>query len=105
MTGPIVSAFLVAGAALLLLAAVGVHRMPDVYTRMHAATKAPSLATLLLLAGAVVHFWTVATTVQALAIAGVLFLTLPVAVHLVGRAVYRAPPSEGEGPREREDGR
>lgn len=41
------------GVFFLLISAIGLHRMPDTLTRMHAATKASTLGTLLVIAGAV----------------------------------------------------
>lgn len=78
------------GAVLILLASVGVVRMPDLFTRMHAATKASSLGALLLLGGVALYFDRFAVTSRAVAIVIFLFLTLPVAAHLLGRAAYRA---------------
>lgn len=81
---------MVAGAAWALIAAVGVLRFDDVYSRMHAATKAPTLGLLLVLAGAALHLrgW----QAPKVALVGVLvFLTAPVGAHLIGRAVHRSP--------------
>lgn len=80
---------LVVGALLLLIAAIGVVRMPDVFLRMSAVSKASSLgAGLMLLAAAI---WQAEFSVIARAVAAILFLflTAPVASHLIGRAAYR----------------
>jgi len=77
------------GAVFVALAAVGITRLPDFYTRIHAASKSASLGLGLLLAGAAWHFQTTATTVRALAVIGFIFLTTPIATHLVARAAYR----------------
>jgi multicomponent Na+:H+ antiporter subunit G len=84
----IVSAVLaIAGAALVALAGVGVVRFPDLYARMHAATKAPTMGFLLIAAAAAVALGE-ARAKLALAVALIL-VTAPVAAHLVGRAAYR----------------
>jgi multicomponent Na+:H+ antiporter subunit G len=83
-------AFIIIGATFSLIAAVGILRLPDLYTRMHAASKAGTVGSgLLLLAIALVAF-DVAVILRALA--GVLFLllTAPVAAHLLARAAYSA---------------
>ena len=54
----LVAALTVSGAAFSLIAAIGLNRLPDVYTRMHAASKAGTVGSgLLLLAWAFIR-WT-----------------------------------------------
>jgi len=76
------------GAFFVFSAALGLVRMPDVYLRMHAATKAGTLGSGLLLVG--VAIWSGEPDVVLRALAAVLFLviTAPVAAHLLGRAAY-----------------
>jgi multicomponent Na+:H+ antiporter subunit G len=76
------------GATFTLLAGVGVLRFPDALSRMHAATKATTLGFLLIVAGAVVQL-SGGSTKLGFAV-GLVFLTAPVAAHLVGRSTYRA---------------
>jgi multicomponent Na+:H+ antiporter subunit G len=79
---------LVAGGAVMLLAGVGVVRMPDLFSRMQAATKASSLGVgCLVLAGAV-HFGDLAVAARAVLVIAFVFLTAPVAAHLIARAAY-----------------
>jgi multicomponent Na+:H+ antiporter subunit G len=80
---------LVLGASFSLVAALGVWRLPDLYTRMHAASKAGAVGGgLVLLAVAVLSF---DAGVALRAIMGIVFLllTTPVAAHLLARASYR----------------
>ncbi|MEQ9638307.1 MAG: monovalent cation/H(+) antiporter subunit G [Devosia marina] len=81
-------ALLVLGAAFTLLAAVGVVRLPDLYTRMHAASKAGAVGGGLILLAVAVLSQDAAVSVRA--IIGVMFvlLTTPVAAHLLARASY-----------------
>ena len=82
--------FMVLGAAFALLAAAGVLRFPDVFSRMHAQSKATTLGVLLVVLGASLRV-EVRTGVAHLVLVAVLQLvTAPVASHLVGRAAYRA---------------
>jgi multicomponent Na+:H+ antiporter subunit G len=81
---------MVIGAVFSLLAAVGVLRLPDLYTRMHAASKAGVVG-----AGLVLLALALASgdgPVMLRAILGILFLllTTPVSAHLLARAAYRA---------------
>jgi multicomponent Na+:H+ antiporter subunit G len=88
MTEWITAASLVVGSAFLLLAAVGVVRMPDVFTRMQAATKAASLGVATVLLGAAVHFGEVGITSRVLGTIVFVFLTTPVGAHMIARAAY-----------------
>jgi multicomponent Na+:H+ antiporter subunit G len=76
------------GAMFTLLAGIGVVRFPDALSRMHAATKATTLGLLLIVLGAEFHI-SAGSAKLALAVA-LVFLTTPVAAHLVGRSAYRA---------------
>lgn len=70
--------------------ALGLIRLPDVYTRTHAASKSSTLGVLSVLLGTFVHFWFnegIFNTQMVIAIA-FLFITQPVAGHLIGRASY-----------------
>jgi multicomponent Na+:H+ antiporter subunit G len=83
------AALLVLGAAFMALGAVGLVRLPDVYMRMSASSKAATLGASLALLGAAVHFGTAAVAGRAVVIVAFLFLTAPVAAHAIGRAGYR----------------
>jgi len=67
-------------------------KLPDVYTRSHAATKSSTLAVLACLLGAFIYFWVHDGYVSIRLILGIIFvfITAPVAGHLVCRAAYRA---------------
>lgn len=79
---------LVLGAFLMLLAAVGLVRMPDIFLRMSAATKASTLGAGFLLLGAALYFEDLGTTSRAIATIFFLFITAPVAAHRIARAAY-----------------
>lgn len=78
---------MVAGVALLLVAAIGVARLPDPLQRMHSSTKAGTLGTALILLG-VLFADRNASPVTGLLTIGFLLLTLPVGAQLLGRASY-----------------
>ena len=80
---------LLLGAVFSLIAAIGVVRLPDLFTRMHAASKAgPVGAGLVLIAVAVVS-GDVGVALRAIVGFVFLLLTTPVAAHLLARASYR----------------
>lgn len=79
---------LVAGALFMVVAAIGILRMPDIFLRMSATTKAATLGVGLILVAAVLFFDDLAITSRAIATIVFLFLTAPVAAHILGRAAY-----------------
>jgi multicomponent Na+:H+ antiporter subunit G len=76
------------GALFVLLAGIGILRMPDTYLRMAVTTKAATLGVGLLLGAAAVYFYDLSTTTRVLAIIVFILLTAPVGAHLMGRASY-----------------
>jgi len=82
--------FISIGSVLCLIAAVGMLRLPDTLIRMHAATKAGTLGAGLILAGAALYFAELGLVLRALLTLMFIFLTAPVAAHLIGRAAYRS---------------
>src|SRR5688572_126304 len=78
------------GAALALLAGVGVLRMPDVFTRMQASTKASTLGLGCLLIALAIRYPETAVVVRAAAIATFMMLTTAVAAHVIARAAARS---------------
>jgi len=76
------------GTLLILLAAIGFLRMPDFYLRLSVTTKAATLGVGLLAGAAAVYFAEVSVVSRVLAIILFLFLTAPVAAHMIGRTAY-----------------
>lgn len=89
------------GAIISVVSAFGMIRLPDVYTRSHAATKSATLSVLACLLGAFIYFWVHDGFVSIRLILGIIFvfITAPVSGHLVCRAAYRSrvPLAEGSG--------
>lgn len=79
---------ILAGVFFVLLAGIGLVRMPDMFLRMSAATKASTLGLGLILLGTAVYFNELTVTSRALAIILFMFLTAPVSAHMIGRAGY-----------------
>lgn len=81
---------LVLGGVLCFVAALGVLRMPDVYIRMHASTKAGTLGVLLVVLALVFVGADAGVVSKGLAVVAFVLLTAPIGAHLIGRAAYRA---------------
>ncbi|TAH51237.1 MAG: monovalent cation/H(+) antiporter subunit G [Betaproteobacteria bacterium] len=74
------------GATILLIAALGLVRLPDALSRQHAGTKAVTLAVLSFALGIGLLAWDSAWTWRLILLALVLMLTLPLASHALARA-------------------
>jgi multicomponent Na+:H+ antiporter subunit G len=85
-----VAVLLLTGVTLSLVAGIGILRFPDLYSRMHAATKPSTLGLLLVLAGAALRMADPGDVVELALVAAFQLLTAPVAAHMVGRAAYRS---------------
>ena len=93
----IVGIFLLAGAGFVLIAAIGIVRLPDLLTRMHASTKAGTLGALLVLVGLAFHQGSGEVVSKVVATALFLLLTAPIAAHMIGRAHARLMDKLGNG--------
>lgn len=80
--------FLFCGSFFTLIAAYGLVRLPDVYTRMHATAKSGTLGVGCLLTGAAIHFNQTGITTRSILVIIFLFFTIPVATHIIARAAY-----------------
>ena len=83
ITGSIITLI---GSLFLLLAAVGIIRMPDVYNRIQTGTKATTFGSILSLSGLLfIHpDWTGKIVI----LIGFVFLTNPISSHVLARASY-----------------
>jgi multicomponent Na+:H+ antiporter subunit G len=84
------AALIILGATLALLAGIGVLRMPDVFTRMQASTKASTLGLGCMLAGAALRNPEFSFVVRAGSIIAFMLLTTAVAAHVIARAAARS---------------
>lgn len=86
----LVGLMLVVGAFFALVASIGLLRLPDVYMRMHAGSKAGTLGSGVMLLALAIYAGDLSIVTRA--IAGIVFflLTAPVAAHLLAKAAYAA---------------
>lgn len=85
----IIIVLLLGGSVLSLTAAIGLVRLPDVFTRMHASTKAGTLGVEFIMFALMLHAWDTGVTVKAAAVILFILITAPVAAHMLGRTAYR----------------
>ena len=84
----IAGVLILVGAIFALIAGIGLVRLPDFYVRMHAATKAGVLAAGLVLVAVAVEARMLEITARAISGVLFLFITAPIAAHLLARAAY-----------------
>jgi|SRR5690625_342273 len=75
-------------AVFILLAAIGVVKMPDTFLRISATTKASTFGVGLSMLCAAIYFQDMAITFKIIAIVSFLLLTAPVGAHLLCRTCY-----------------
>jgi multicomponent Na+:H+ antiporter subunit G len=85
----IVMVFILLGSVFILIAAVGLLRFRDVFSRMHATTKATSFGMLLILIGVALHFLTFIALIKAVLVVLFIYLTAPLAAHSISRTINR----------------
>ncbi|MBF4501823.1 Na+/H+ antiporter subunit G [Savagea sp. SN6] len=78
------------GVLFTLVTMIGILRLPDVYTRAHAASKSTTFGVLSILLGVFFHYWLKEGlfSIQLLLAIVFLFITSPIGGHLMGRAAY-----------------
>jgi multicomponent K+:H+ antiporter subunit G len=105
----IAGGLLLGSAALSLVAALGLLRLPDFFQRMHAPALATTLGTWCAALASIVHFWVSDFGLRSTVVVILLGLTAPVTTVLLARAtLFRRRTSEGavpgEAARDAEDG-
>lgn len=91
---------LAAGGAFCVIGAIGMVRMPDFYTRMHAASVTDTLGALLILSGLLLQAGLTQVSIKLLVIMVLLLFTSPVAAHALAKAAMARgikPQLAGEG--------
>jgi len=90
MIAYITALLLIIGALFCLVSAIGLLRLPDLYTRMHAASKAGTVGSGIMLCAIAVASGEADVVLRTLA--GIVFflLTAPISAHLLARAAYCA---------------
>ncbi|ACB61155.1 MULTISPECIES: monovalent cation/H(+) antiporter subunit G [Exiguobacterium] len=85
-----VAAFALIGAFFSLVTALGLIRLPDLYTRAHAASKSATLGVMSILISVIIYFVAEDGFFSSRVVLGILFvlITAPIGGHLIARAAY-----------------
>ncbi|MGM8214191.1 monovalent cation/H(+) antiporter subunit G [Bacillaceae bacterium W0354] len=88
----LISLLLLLGTFFILSASIGMIRLPDVYNRLHAATKASTLGIACVLLGAFIFLYVEHHIISGKLLLGIIFvlLTAPVSGHMISRAAHRS---------------
>lgn len=86
----LIAFLLLSGVGMNVAAAVGLHRFPDVLTRMHAASKPSMLGVVCALVAAALALGSLDAAMTLALVAGLQLVTTPAGSHMVGRAVWEA---------------
>lgn len=84
--------FLITGTFFVVSSSIGIVRFPDIYTRLHAATKASTLGLAGILIGMFIFLFIHHNIVSGKLLLALFFilLTNPVSGHMISRAAHRA---------------
>ncbi|GEL77510.1 monovalent cation/H(+) antiporter subunit G [Tenuibacillus multivorans] len=86
----IISILLLCGTFLALSGSIGILRFPDIYTRLHAATKSATLGVAGVLLGAFLFLYIENGIISGKLLLGIIFIliTAPVSGHMISRAAH-----------------
>ena len=88
MKQTVTSFLILTGSVFTFLAAMGILRFPDLFSRMQAATKGSAFGVTCIVLAVAVHFAELGIASRALVTIAFVLLTAPVAAHMIGRAAY-----------------
>ena len=92
----IISILLIAGSFFILIASIGLIRFKDLYSRLHAATKAPSFGIFLILIGVSIYFNTPMVYIKSLFVIVFIYLTAPLAAHAIIKSFQELDKEDSE---------
>jgi multicomponent Na+:H+ antiporter subunit G len=90
MRDAIAALLLFVGSVFTLLAALGLARLPDLFMRLQATTKASTLGIGSLALAVAVHYASGGITARAMLVLAFVFITAPAGAHVIARAAHRA---------------
>ena len=94
MNSLIVSIILLTGSVFILISAIGLVRFKDLFSRMHATTKATSFGILLLLIGIIIFFGSWTVSIKSVLVIIFIYITAPLAAHAIAKSYKDSNESE-----------
>lgn len=99
----IAALLLLTGGSFMFVSALGVIRLPDFYTRLHASSIGETFGLVLAGLGMIIYHGFNLTSAKILLIIVALFLVNPIGTHLIGKAAIRAGEEPWEYIRKKEE--
>jgi multicomponent Na+:H+ antiporter subunit G len=99
----IISIFILSGSFFMLVAAIGLIRFKDLYSRLHAGTKAPSFGIFLIVLGVSIFFNSPVVYLKGLFIVLFVYLTAPLAAHAIVKSYKEREKVEQKPVEDQED--
>jgi len=82
----VVSAFMISGVLFMLIASIGIIKLPDFYIRTSVVTKASTIGLGLMMIGVGLYFNTPTAMFKVIAILVFILVTSPIAAHVIAKA-------------------
>ncbi|AGB16202.1 monovalent cation/proton antiporter, MnhG/PhaG subunit [Halovivax ruber XH-70] len=84
----LIAVLVVGGLFFAFVSAVGLYRLPDLYTRAHAASKSDTLGSILSLSAVALAFGADVATIKVAMLVALMLITSPTAAHAIARAAH-----------------
>ncbi|ELZ14192.1 monovalent cation/H+ antiporter subunit G [Halovivax asiaticus JCM 14624] len=84
----VIAVLVVGGLFFAFVSAVGLYRLPDLYTRAHAASKSDTLGSILSLSAVALAFGADVATIKVVMLVVFMLITSPTAAHAIARAAH-----------------
>lgn len=87
-----ISLLILGGTFFATVSAIGVVRLPDLYSRLHAASKSSTFGVMLMMLGTFFYFWYMDNYIDSKLFLAILFIfvTAPVAAHMISRSAFHS---------------
>lgn len=82
--------FMLGGAIFFLASAIGMMRLPDFYSRIHASGNSETLGCMLSFIGLMIYEGATLTTVKMALVFFIVFLANPIGSHILSKAAYKS---------------
>ncbi len=86
----IAALFVLGGAVFFAASAVGMMRLPDFYSRIHASGNSETLGSMLAFIGLIIYEGATLTSLKMVLVFLIVFLANPIGSHILGKAAYKS---------------
>src|SRR5690625_2094708 len=90
MTDILIMVLCTLGAIFILIASLGIYRMPDFYSRLSVTVKASTMGVGFILIAAMIYFYDFSVTTKIISIIFFLYITSPVSAVMISNTAYKS---------------